>query len=40
VEFEEGPRTQEAARVFRAHVEEELRGERVRAHPAEPGASG
>jgi branched-subunit amino acid aminotransferase/4-amino-4-deoxychorismate lyase len=26
VEFEEGPRTREAAAVFRAHVEEELRG--------------
>jgi branched-chain amino acid aminotransferase len=26
VEFEEGPRTREAAEAFRAHVEEELRG--------------
>jgi branched-subunit amino acid aminotransferase/4-amino-4-deoxychorismate lyase len=26
VEFEEGPRTREAARLFRAHVEETLRG--------------
>jgi branched-subunit amino acid aminotransferase/4-amino-4-deoxychorismate lyase len=40
VEFEEGPRTREAAAAFRAHVEEELRGNTYRAHPAEPGASG
>jgi branched-chain amino acid aminotransferase len=40
VEFEEGPRTREAARAFRAHVDEELGGDRVRAHPAEPSASG
>jgi branched-subunit amino acid aminotransferase/4-amino-4-deoxychorismate lyase len=39
VEFEEGPRTREAAAAFRAHVEEELR-DSYRAHPAEPGASG
>jgi branched-chain amino acid aminotransferase len=39
VEFEEGPRTREAAEAFRAHVEEELRGS-SRAHLAEPGASG
>ena len=39
VEFEEGPRTREAAEAFRAHVEEELRSS-SRAHPAEPGASG
>jgi branched-chain amino acid aminotransferase len=37
VEFEEGPRTREAAHAFRAQVEAELRSP---AHPAEPGASG
>jgi branched-chain amino acid aminotransferase len=40
VTFEEGPQTREAARAFRAQVEEELRGTPYRAHPAEPGASG
>ena len=39
VEFEEGPRTREAAVAFRARVEEELR-DSYSAHPAEPGASG
>ena len=40
VEFEEGPRTREAAEAFHAHVEQELRRDSYRAHPAEPGASG
>jgi branched-chain amino acid aminotransferase len=40
VEFEEGPRTRQAAEAFRAHIEAELRGSPYRAHPAEPGASG
>ena len=40
VEFGEGPRTREAAEAFHAHVEQELRRDSYRAHPAEPGASG
>jgi branched-chain amino acid aminotransferase len=39
VEFEEGPRTREAAAAIRAQIEKELR-DSYRAHPAEPGASG
>jgi branched-chain amino acid aminotransferase len=39
VEFEEGPRTRQAAQTFRARVEEELGRDPNRAHPAEPGAS-
>ena len=40
VAFGEGPRTREAAEAFHAHVEQELRRDSYRAHPAEPGASG
>jgi branched-chain amino acid aminotransferase len=39
VEFEEGPRTREAAATFRAQVERELERERSRRHPAGRGAS-